>query len=490
MSRAGETSIFSDAEDGETLSLHPLDGGDEASFTANGRAGIEERDSREDPVRIYLRQIGQTPLFTTGEEKREAEKIDAARRATFAALAKIPFVVRSVLDAADDVRLGKRNAGDIIHKVEEARLRHQRKTTGKPKGEDDDKVDSARFLARAQVIKKAERKTRHKKYRRSERLKAKLFSAIAENMIIIDFRPAFVDELVCEIRSRREALQKAGGVKRSTWPYQKLVRDLGIGQGLLEKYLAEYERASQVYVALRQNFIQANLRLVVKIAKRYVGYGLSLLDLIQEGNVGLQKAVDRFDVKRGFKFSTFGTWWIRQAVTRALADHGHVIRKPVHVVETFNHISRVRETLARSQPNITFEEAAAEVYVPAEKARFIDKVMQSPVSLDQTIGESLNPLSNFVPDEQSSRADEIVDHERLKAAIAGALQTLTKKEREILRLRFGLADGEEETLEAVGRRFSVTRERIRQLQVHALEKLRRPSWHPARKLLRQFTTGG
>ena len=261
-------------------------------------------------------------------------------------------------------------------------------------------------------------------------------------------------------------------------PVRMYLKEIGRINLLTSDEEFEYaKRAEEGDEEAKRLLAESNLRLVVSIAKRYVGRGMLFLDLIQEGNIGLMKAVDKFDPTKGYKFSTYATWWIRQAITRAIADQARTIRVPVHMVETINKLARVQRQLTQElNREPTDEEIAEKLGITIEKVREVYKISQDPVSLETPIGEEEDShLGDFVPDERAMGPEEYTTVEMLKEELAGVLLTLTDREEKVLRLRFGLDDGQCRTLEEVGQIFGVTRERIRQIEAKALRKLRHPS---------------
>ena len=311
----------------------------------------------------------------------------------------------------------------------------------------------------------------------------KLYESLEENEIPIgELSSAEISEIESEVEKlstsdNMEKLLEQGGVQIDD-PVRMYLKEIGRVPLLSteeEKELAE--RMAQGDEEAKNKLVEANLRLVVSIAKRYVGKGMFFLDLIQEGNIGLMKAVDKFDYEKGFKFSTYATWWIRQAITRAIADQARTIRIPVHMVETIHKVSRYsRQMLQELGREATAEEIGEKMGISAEKVREIMKIAQDPVSLETPIGEEEDShLGDFIPDDDAPQPSEIASATILREVIERELHTLTPREEHVIKLRFGLYDGRSRTLEEVGKEFDITRERIRQIEAKALRKLRHPS---------------
>ncbi len=286
-------------------------------------------------------------------------------------------------------------------------------------------------------------------------------------------------QIVDEVQRDRELFEQALSDIGLDDPVKMYLKDIGRVPLLTAEEEIELAKrmAEEDASAARKRLSEANLRLVVSIAKRYVGRGMLFLDLIQEGNLGLMKAVEKFDYQKGFKFSTYATWWIRQSITRAIADQARTIRIPVHMVETINKLTRVQRVLLQElgrEP--TPEEIAERMGVTEERVREIQKIAQDPVSLETPIGEEEDShLGDFIEDEKTTTPSDSVAFTMLKEQLLGVLDTLTPREEKVLRLRYGIDDGKPRTLEEVGREFNVTRERIRQIEAKALRKLRHPS---------------
>ncbi|MEF9852718.1 MAG: RNA polymerase sigma factor RpoD [Hydrogenoanaerobacterium sp.] len=295
--------------------------------------------------------------------------------------------------------------------------------------------------------------------------------------IIEDFLPPIDVDIIPEEPEEIESSLASEGINIDD-PVKVYLKEIGRVPLLTpEEEIDLATRMAEGDPAARKRLSEANLRLVVSIAKRYVGRGMQFLDLIQEGNLGLIKAVEKFDYTKGFKFSTYATWWIRQAITRAIADQARTIRIPVHMVETINKVKKISsQLLHKNGHEPTAEEIAVELEMPVEKVREIMRVAQEPVSLETPIGEEEDShLGDFIPDDDAPAPAEAASHTLLKEQLSDVLQTLTQREEKVLRLRFGLEDGRSRTLEEVGKEFNVTRERIRQIEAKALRKLRHPS---------------
>ncbi len=285
-------------------------------------------------------------------------------------------------------------------------------------------------------------------------------------------------QIVDEDQRDRELFEQALSDIGLDDPVKMYLKDIGRVPLLsAEEEVELAKRMQENDVAAKKRLSEANLRLVVSIAKRYVGRGMLFLDLIQEGNLGLMKAVEKFDYQKGFKFSTYATWWIRQSITRAIADQARTIRIPVHMVETINKLTRIQRVLLQELGREPLpEEIAEKMGVTVERVREIQKIAQDPVSLETPIGEEEDShLGDFIEDEKTMTPSESVAFTMLKEQLLGVLDTLTPREEKVLRLRYGIDDGKPRTLEEVGKEFNVTRERIRQIEAKALRKLRHPS---------------
>jgi len=422
----------------------------------------------EDPVRLYLKEIGKVSLLKAEEEVSIGQRIEVGQIALRRALGRVPFATAKLLALVDRVRHEEIALDDVILL---------------PEGGEPTPTEIRSSLAAFARIRRLEREIERLQQalgdkRRSKTTRANYNKWIAQNRASIQsvlenlpLKPALADQLVADLRQLAKRMNSA---LRSRAELRQLEQTAGVGRKALLSSLSEIEEYDRVVRQAKKELMEANLRLVVSVAKRYLGSELSLLDLVQEGNIGLMKAVDRFQYRRGFKFSTYATWWIRQAITRAIADHSRTIRIPVHMVETLNRISRVNRSLVNEMGREpTPEELAQRTGVPARKVRLILESSRKPLSLETPIGDD-SELGDFLEDKAAESPNDSLITQDLTTQVERALSTLSAKEKEILRLRFGIGEAGEHTLEEVGRRFSVTRERIRQIETKALRKLRHP----------------